>query len=160
MEQDLLEQFFTSMMRFKKMEAAFSAECDIQMNELAILRGIAGECDCAQCPGINLNMPDIQEKLQITKPAVSYILNALEKKNYITREIDPKDRRKISIQITQGGKAAAKQGAQRCDEMWGALLEYFGEEDMRLLVRLLARLADFGDRLKTENECKATQNPR
>lgn len=150
MRQDLFEKFFTSMMRFKKLESAFSTECDIQMNELAILQSIAGECNCPKCSGMNLNMPDIQKKLQITKPAISYILNALEKKGYITREIDREDRRKISINITPAGKTAARQGAGKCSGMWDALLEYFGEEDMERLIDLLTRLADFGEHYRKE----------
>lgn len=156
MDGELRVQFFTAMMRFKKMEAAFSSECEIQMNELAILQSIAGSCGCGECCGINLNVPEIQKQLHISKPAVSYILNTLEKKRYITREIDPKDRRKISINATPEGKAAADQLTQKCDAMWSLLLERFGEDDMRQLVALLTRLTglcgEIHGQRKTETE--------
>lgn len=142
MDGSLRQQFLLAMMRFKKTEAVFSSGCEMQMNELAILQSITGDCACAECSSTNLNMPDIQEKLQITKPAVSYILNALEKKAYISREIDPRDRRKISITPTPQGKAAADQAAQQYTTLWDALLAAYGEEDMRLLVTLLTRLMD------------------
>lgn len=142
MDRELREQFFSAVMRLKKLESAFSLECDIQMNELAILQSITGACGCEEC-GVNLNVPEIQEKLHISKPAVSYILNTLEKKNYITREIDPKDRRKIAISATREGKEAAEQSICKRDEMWSMLLDRFGEEDMRRLIQLLTRLTDF-----------------
>lgn len=152
MNRELFEKFFTSMMRFKKMESIFSAECDMQISEMTILQSIAGECSCPKSPGMNLNMPDIQEKLQITKPAISYILNALEKKAYITREIDPKDRRKISINITPEGKAAAKAGAEKSAEMWDALVEYLGKDDVRELIDLLTRLTDFWESYRKDQK--------
>lgn len=82
----------------------------------------------------------MQERLRISKPAVSYILNTLEKKNYITRTIDPKDRRKISISTTAEGQAAAQYSMEKCEEAWEKLLLEFGEDNMEQLVQLLNRL--------------------
>ena len=96
MSDELREQFFTSILHFRKLESALSSECEMQMNEMVILHNIAGTC-CSECPCMNLDVPKMQKKLHISKPAISYILNALEKKNYITREIDPKDRRKVWV---------------------------------------------------------------
>ncbi|MFR3030784.1 MAG: MarR family winged helix-turn-helix transcriptional regulator [Blautia sp.] len=79
-------------------------------------------------------------KVTDPKPAVSYILNTLEKKNYITREIDPKDRRKISISATPEGVAAAELSMKKYDEIWTELLTRFGEENMRKLTELLTDL--------------------
>ena len=81
-----------------------------------------------------------RKKLHISKPAISYILNALEKKNYITREIDPKDRRKVSISATPEGKAAAERSMAHYNELWGEILSRFGEENMRQLIELIACL--------------------
>ena len=55
------------------------------MNEMAILYTISGKCACCACEedGIHLDVQSIQEQLQISKPAVSYILNGLEKKSYM-----------------------------------------------------------------------------
>ena len=103
MDDRLQERFFSSMMCFKKLEALFSLECEMQMNEMAILRDILGGCSVSGSSCTNLNVPRMQERLRISKPAVSYILNTLEKKNYIVREIDAKDRRKISISATPEG---------------------------------------------------------
>lgn len=143
MNPELRGQFFSALMRIKKIEAMFSAGCEIQMNELAILQSIVGGCGCDECCGINLNVPEIQKNLQISKPAVSYILNTLEKKQYISRGIDPRDRRKISITATAQGRAAAEDSTRKCNEMWDMLLDRFGEEDMHSLIEQLIRLAGF-----------------
>lgn len=70
---------FTVINHFRKLEAALMAECDIQINEMVVLYSIAGTC-CREYPCMNLNVPKIQERLCISKPAVSYILNSLEKR--------------------------------------------------------------------------------
>ena len=72
MSSDLREQFFTSIVHFRKLEATLSSECEMQMNEMAILHSIAGTC-CRECPCMNLDVPKIQQKLHISKPAISYI---------------------------------------------------------------------------------------
>ena len=89
---------------------------------------------------MNLDVPKIQKKLNISKPAISYILNTLEKKKYITREIDPKDRRKVSISATPEGKAAAEQSKRKFDELWNEILAGFGEDNMRQLIGLMREL--------------------
>lgn len=139
MSDELREQFFTSILHFRKLESALSSECEMQMNEMVILHNIAGTC-CSECPCMNLDVPKMQKKLHISKPAISYILNALEKKNYITREIDPKDRRKVSISATPEGKAAAERSMAHYNELWGEILSRFGEENMRQLIKLIACL--------------------
>ncbi len=140
MDDTLREQFISLMTRCRKMNATFSANCELQMNELALLHIISGKCTCCEQGGINLNMQSIQERLQISKPAVSYTLNALEKKSYIVREIDPKDRRRISIQITPEGIAASEDSMRRYAHLWNRLLEDFGEANMVRLTQLLTRL--------------------
>ncbi len=139
MSSDLREQFFTSIVHFRKLEATLSSECEMQMNEMAILHSIAGTC-CRECPCMNLDVPKIQQKLHISKPAISYILNTLEKKNYITREIDPKDRRKVSISATPEGRTAAEQSMKKYDEIWDEILERFGEDNMKNLIELIQSL--------------------
>ena len=139
MSSDLREQFFTSIVHFRKLEATLSSECEMQMNEMAILHSIAGTC-CRECPCMNLDVPKIQQKLHISKPAISYILNTLEKKNYITREIDPKDRRKVSISATPEGRAAAEQSMKKYDEIWDEILKRFGEDNMKNLIELIQSL--------------------
>ena len=142
MDGDLQNQFFSAMMRIKKMGAMFFSECEIQMNELAVLQAIAGGCECDGCGSMNLNVPEIQKRLHISKPAVTYILNALEKKDFIVRGIDPRDRRKISITATPAGKLAASKSIEKYDEMWGELVGRFGEDNMRELLALLGGLMD------------------
>ena len=151
MSSELREQFFTTIIHFRKLESALSAECEMQMNEMVILHSIAGTCS-QDCPCINLDVPKMQKKQHISKPAISYILNTLEKKNYITREIDPKDRRKVSISATPEGRAAAEQSMKKYDEIWSEILDRFGEDNMRQLIDLLTDLDDLYSVLSSDRK--------
>lgn len=139
MDAELKEQFLTIINHFRKLESALAAECEMQINEMVVLSSIAGTC-CRECPCMNLNVPKIQEKLCISKPAVSYILNTLEKKDYITREIDPKDRRKVSISVTGKGREIVEQSMGKYEELWTEILGRFGKENMEQLMGLLRQL--------------------
>lgn len=143
MSDELREQFLTAAVHLKKLESVLLSECEMQINELVILLSITEGCACSKRCGTNLNVPEIQEKLHISKPAVSYILNTLEKKKYITREIDPVDRRKIAISATPQGKAAAEQSSLKYNEIWENLLAGFGKENMNRLITLLTELGDY-----------------
>ena len=121
------------------------------MNVMVFLQSIAGTC-CRECPCMNLDVPKIQQKLHISKPAISYILNTLEKKNYITREIDPKDRRKVSIRATEAGKAAAEQSRRKYDAVWDGILERFGEDNMRRLIQLIRSLDELYTAFESEEK--------
>lgn len=101
---------------------------------------------------MNLDVPKMQKNLHISKPAISYILNTLEKKNYITREIDPKDRRKVSISATPEGRAAAEQSMKKYDEIWSEILDRFGEDNMRQLIDLLTDLDDLYSVLSSDRK--------
>ncbi len=147
MGDDLREQFVSLMTRCGKMNMMLSSQCELQMNELAILHIISGKGTRRSGEGVNLNMQSIQDRLQISKPAISYTLNTLEKKAYIVREIDPKDRRRISVYITQEGASATEQSMRQHTDMWERIVEDFGEDEMVQLTGLLNRFFDVMDSL-------------
>lgn len=154
MDDKLREQFLAATIRLKKMESMLLPDCEMQLNELVILMTITEGCACGKSCGTNLNVPEIQKKLHISKPAVSYILNTLEKKNYITREIDPDDRRKIAINATPQGQAAAEASSLQYDKMWRELLSGFGEENMNRLIHLLTLLSEYCETFRDEGKTK------
>jgi DNA-binding MarR family transcriptional regulator len=150
MSESLKEQFFSTMMRFKRMGTAFPAECEIQINELTVMQNITRGCSCSEK---NLNVSEIQENLHITKPAVSQILNSLEKKGYIAREIDRNDRRKISVTTTPAGDEVLTESLRQYDQVLTELINRFGEDNMIELIEQLKTLTDLYETLKHEQNC-------
>ncbi|WP_230398391.1 MarR family winged helix-turn-helix transcriptional regulator [Novisyntrophococcus fermenticellae] len=150
MDSSLKRQFFGTLMRFKRTSASFPIECEVQMNELMILEIISKGCSCSER---DFNVSRIQENLHITKPAVSQILNSLEKKGYIVREINAQDRRKISVMTTPAGDRALLESMNLYDEMLSELFSRFGEENIFLLINQLDELTRVFQQLKDEYHC-------
>lgn len=74
---------------------------------------------------------------------ISAVLSALEKKGWITREIDPKDRRNILVSITEQGR---EQSLKDRDEMRSATCWIFtqmGERRTNEFVNLISEFATY-----------------
>ncbi|NLA86495.1 MAG: MarR family transcriptional regulator [Clostridiales bacterium] len=109
------------------------------MGEFTLLMGISNNSPCRDN---NVCLSDIHSHLHVTKPAVSQMLNSLEKRGFILREIDKNDRRKISILLTQKGQAALTQAKEYMDQRMDLMLTRFGTENALQLIALLNILAD------------------
>lgn len=94
-------------------------------------------CACAE-KGISVS--EIGRELYLSKPAISQTLNSLEKKGYITREIDKDDRRKIMVTLTPEGDRKLKEGMRCFDQELNKTLEQFGAENTKKLIELLGYL--------------------
>ncbi len=147
MDLTLKEQLVRAMLRFKKVGMTFPQGLDIRMHELFVMNGIAKN---ESCKDKDVYVSDIQSNLYITKPAVSQMLNALEKKGYISREIGKSDRRKIALTLTLKGREILKQTREYTDQTLGKVISRFGEENTRQLIELFTLLADISEDLKHE----------
>ncbi len=79
---------------------------------------------------------------QTSSARIAATLGSLEQKGCITREIDPKDRRKILVRITPEGQKK-QQAMQQClHEKLEVILRELGENDAKELLRIMARLAE------------------
>ncbi len=139
MNKELSEQFIMLMTKCSKFNTAFPSMCGLPVNEMRILHMISEAGPDSRREGTNLDMQNMQEQLQISKPAISYNLNMLEKKEYIVREIDTRDRRRISVRITEKGTSAWEDSVQQHENLWDTIVEKFGESDMNQLTQLLTR---------------------
>ncbi len=93
---------------------------------------------------------ELAEHLHILPPAVSRILRRLEEKGFISRNIDPADRRNIFVTVTEAGEACWQGTADRLEHFTNRLFLEMGEEDLWELVALLERLADLSQTILQE----------
>lgn len=139
MDIGLVESLARSIFRFKRFQMPFPPGLDIHMGELAIMGGIAKDgCFSPK----NINVPEIQHHLHITKPAISQMLNSLEKKGYLSREIDKHDRRKIVVALTPKGRQILKTNKEFMDGLLGEIITRFGEEETKQLIASFNRFSD------------------
>jgi DNA-binding MarR family transcriptional regulator len=80
--------------------------------------------------------------LRVSKQAAGQLVDTLVARGYLDRAIDPNDRRKLTVTLTERGRAAAAaQGASR-DAIDAELLASVGAEDLRRTRRTLAVMID------------------
>lgn len=152
MDSTLIEQLARSIFRFKKVGMTFQPEIDVSMGEIVVMNGIAKNASGLEQ---NISVSDIQNNLYITKPAVSQMLNSLEKKGYISREIDTNDRRKILVALTPKGQDIVKSMREYFNNMLSEIIDRLGEDNTIQLIELFNRFADISEELKSE---KGTNN--
>jgi DNA-binding MarR family transcriptional regulator len=96
--------------------------------------------------GGDVPLGDVIRDLRISKQGAGQLIDTLVNRGYLTRAIDDTDRRKLTVVLTERGRAAAvaqTEGRQRVDT---ALLDCVGAEDVGGLRRGLAALVNMGRR--------------
>ncbi len=85
---------------------------------------------------------DISKAMEITSARIAAILNSLDGKGLTSRRIDPEDRRRILIDLTDAGREhVEKQNHIRMSFVVN-MLQYLGEDDAKEYIRIIKKLAD------------------
>ena len=95
-------------------------------------------------------MSEMSDYLCVSKAAVSQTLGALEGRGLVTRETDPENRRTIIVKLTGEGKETIEKYERRFDSYIGLLIERFGEEDTREIIRLIYKFAAIVEDIQNE----------
>ena len=85
---------------------------------------------------------EIGHEMDLSSARIAQTLNNIEKKGWITREIDKTDRRKIIVRMTPEGRAEAECRRRHITGLVVRMLEFLGEKDAREYVRIMGRLAE------------------
>ncbi len=110
---------------------------DIPGNGLYVIGGLALECDYIPLGQLIL-------ELGISKQAAGQLVDTLVTRGYLERSIDKEDRRKLTVTLTERGRAAAEiQGEARAN-VDAKLLAAVGAEDVERTRRTLAALIEIG----------------
>ncbi|HBR24414.1 MAG TPA: hypothetical protein DD782_07650 [Firmicutes bacterium] len=143
MNPNLKKEFVNLMFRLKKIRIAQLPGVNLHMGELFVMRKIAAHPFNSDANSeANVDMTDIQNSLCVTKPAVSQMFNALEKKGYISREIDPRDRRRFITNLTPAGEQITVAMKEHADKAITQTIARFGEENMTQLINLFNQFID------------------
>jgi DNA-binding MarR family transcriptional regulator len=87
-----------------------------------------------------MHIKQLIEKLALSGSRLTRILDSLEEQGYITRSIDPDNRRSILVTLTPRGRAFVSQLQERYVEMHRQILEGIPEEFHAVVVTGLQRL--------------------
>ena len=88
---------------------------------------------------------EISEDIELSGARVAAILNSLENKGYITRQIDKSDRRRILVTITEAGKIKEMEYRNEIINLTVAMLKRLGDKDAGEYIRITKKLVDLSN---------------
>lgn len=121
-------------MRHALAEAGYD---DIPGNGLYVIGGLALDRD-------DIPLGQLIRELRISKQAAGQLVDTLVTRGYLERAMDKDDRRKLTIALTERGRAAAATQAAAREKVDAELLASVGPDDLNRTRRTLAVLCDMG----------------
>jgi len=85
---------------------------------------------------------DVVASLGLSKQAASLLIDTLVLREYLERRVDPEDRRRMGVRLTDRGRTAARAIQAALDGIEAALAQLIGADQLR---GLRAGLAAFGE---------------
>ena len=120
---------------------------DLPANALYVIGGMALGAE-------GLPLGQLVKELGVSKQAAGQLVDTLVLRGYIGRTVDPADRRKLTVALTERGRAAAAAQAAARAKIDAELIASVGLEDVNRTRRTLAVLADIGRQAAAEAEAE------
>src|SRR5690606_15127027 len=89
-----------------------------------------------------LSNANLADRLYVTRPSVSALLERLDRGDFIRREIHENDRRAIRIWLTDKGRAAISQAHDELFEFTGQLFESLNDSELKTIGDGLQKLVN------------------
>lgn len=99
-----------------------------------------------------IHQKELVESMKINPSSVSELISKLEGEGYVTRTVDPQDKRATLITLTEVGRARAYELEDERNERFSTLFAGLSEEEKEQLVNLLEK---FNDNQDSEGEEEA-----
>lgn len=138
MEQEKRELFHT-FESFRKLNFS-SILPNLTHGEFAMLKAVS--CCVDNGDESEIRISDIVKHLKIPAPAVSRTMNSLEERGFIVRTVNKKDRRNISVSLTEKGAARLAEAEQILEEFQESVFGNMGTENMNRLIRYFQKLQE------------------
>ncbi|MCX7623029.1 MAG: MarR family transcriptional regulator [Thermomicrobium sp.] len=106
---------------------------DLSMAQLKVLFALA-------CRG-PLTVSEVAERLGISPPTASHLIDRVVQLGLVTRREDERDRRRTLVELTARGEELLRQLRQGNEHPWRELLERLSAEDLEALLRGVRALA-------------------
>jgi DNA-binding MarR family transcriptional regulator len=90
------------------------------------------------------NVKNLAERLSLESPAVTGLVDRLEKEKMVERRSDPEDRRALKIFLTEKGRGLAQRIIPLAVEFNDSLMSRLNLEQVRALKGLLASIEGIG----------------
>lgn len=85
---------------------------------------------------------DLAEKAGVTRATVTGLLDGLVREAYIERQVDPKDRRALKIQLTAKGKSIAQRVFAQHSRWISGIFAHLNSDERQQLTQLLKKVSN------------------
>ena len=142
MSRELENQLVQAMFRLKKsMNKGLGRDVDtvnITMSEYILMREVAGNTrEKYNCNALT----EVKEYLSVSKAAVSQMLSSLEKRGYLTREVDESNRRNIIVVLTEEGRVVFEKKNEEFYQRFGRVIGRVGKENVAHFVEMINKMS-------------------
>ena len=97
----------------------------------------------------------LAKRMELSLPAITHQLKALEKHGYVVREMSTSDRRRVDVSISEAGYELFERIRAQHQEFMCGIIEFLGEEDSRKFLMLISRVVEY-IKSRAENETEKT----
>lgn len=131
-----LEQLMEQINWFIRMNRPKPKDSNLRPSELMVLMVLGHR----RMTTANSVVPsELSKELNLSRPALTPILNELEAKGFIRREFDVKDRRRTKIVLQEAKFHEIKAGFGNYSERFQALIDRFETDELNSLYHLLSK---------------------
>lgn len=127
------EEFFWMMLNCRKSLTEIPQNCS--QGETGVLVYLAFMQD-------RITPSELSEKLNVSLPRIASVLNSLEFKELIIKEIDNEDKRKTIVAITQNGKEFVSNKKDEAINNLTLVLERLDEEEINEYIRITKKIVN------------------
>lgn len=145
------DSFFDAYTGLRRFIATLMGQLDISPGEYFSLRHL----ETLRSRG-NLHawISDLRKQSYVSRAAISQMLNSLECKGLIKREMDKVDRRRVTVRLTEEGKQTLERANQQLAAQLSRAIDQFGPENMAQLNQLLRDLHEIVNHSPNEERNK------
>lgn len=149
-EPDLVMEFLEALRGVRRYRRWYQGRClPIKHNEMMLLMFLHHNLS-KDCLGIQPS--ELGEILQLTRPAVTSLVNSLEEKGYVERINDAEDRRVVFVRPTTKGVELVNNSRQELAKNIGEILAHLGKEDTQELIRITRRIRSILENREMEQD--------
>ncbi|MFN0148254.1 MAG: MarR family winged helix-turn-helix transcriptional regulator [Dehalococcoidia bacterium] len=91
-----------------------------------------------------LSNADLADRLYVTRPSVSALLDRLERGGFLRREVSPNDRRGIRIWLEERGRRAVSSLRKETMDYAAGLMESLDDAELARIAKALEKLIEAG----------------
>lgn len=120
------------------------------MEKMISIAGEEGVLLCIHSSNQRILVGEIAKELELTPSRTTNIINVLEKKGFVFRENDERDKRKVYISLSEEGRRQVAERYQDAVKKYSILFERLGERDAREYFRILGKIHEITEEMKKE----------